>query len=77
MLFINGMEDLKNKAIKITKTTEFFNPIFQKTETSLNPEAFSPAYAKRYAIKNGIISFIDEKNNWNIIWSSNVNSMCK
>ena len=67
MLFINGIEDLKGKAVEITQTTEFFDPVFKTTETSLNPEAFSPAYAKRYAIKNDIISFIDEKNNWYVI----------
>ena len=67
MLFINGIEDLKGKAVEITQTTEFFNPVFKTTETSLNPESFSPAYARRYAIKDNIISFIDEEINWYII----------
>ena len=67
MLSISGMEDLKGKAVKISKATEFFNLVFKTTETALNPEAFSSAYAKRYAIKNGILSFIDEKNNWYLV----------
>ena len=67
MHFIKGIEDLKSTAVKILRTTEFFNPVFKTTETNLNPEAFSSAYAKKYAKKNGIISFIDEKNNWYVI----------
>lgn len=67
MHFLRGLDDLKERAVKITKSTKFFNPTLQTTQSGLNPEAFSPAYAKRYAIKNGIISFIDEKNNWYVI----------
>lgn len=65
--FVKGIEDLKEMAVKITKSTEFFNPVYKTTETSLNPQAFSSAYIRKYSIKNNILSFIDEKNNWYVI----------
>lgn len=64
---MNPMHELKNKAIKINEDIEFFNPIPPTKKETLSPSCFSETYRKRFAIKNGIISFIDETLNWYVI----------
>lgn len=63
---ITSTEQLKSISVRITNKLEFVCPITGRMDT-YSPTTFSPAYRKRYAIKNHIISFIDEKSNWYVI----------
>lgn len=66
MDIICTLEKIKENAIHIKKDTKFFNP-YSKEVFTLVPGAFSTAYRKRYAIKNGIVSIIDDNNQWYLI----------
>jgi len=65
--YMHTMEDLKDRAILITKETVFCDPYYGKV-FSYNPAViFSNAFKKHYEVKNGVVSFFDSLNNWYII----------
>ena len=66
MYLANNMAELKAKSIPVTEEVEFFNPI-PPTDTKRLSPSFTDAYCKSYAIKNGIICFLDEALSWYVI----------
>lgn len=66
MYIAKDMSELKQKAIPVREEVDFFNPIPPVQTTNLKP-IFTANYCKSYAIKNGVICFLDEALNWFVI----------
>lgn len=64
-MHIDSIEQLKKLSIRVTDETLFISPTTNETITLKN--CFSPAYKLKYAVKNNILSFIDEKKDWYVI----------